>query len=72
MIAVSTPTAKPVVSEKVWETLKKRLAKEKKERKKEEELAKQLDPSLANRSNQPLLPQARNLPSYQPPDRILR
>jgi hypothetical protein len=64
VLTATTVSAPPVVSEKIWKTLKKRLAKEKKERKEQEEMAKQQDPRLASRR---LFPQARNLPAYNPP-----
>jgi hypothetical protein len=64
VLTATTVDAPTVTSEQIWKTLKKRLAKEKKERKEQEEMAKQQNPSLAAG---PLLPQARNIPTYQPP-----
>jgi hypothetical protein len=64
VLTATTVKAPPVVSEKTWKTLKKRLAKEKKERKEQEDMAKMQNPTLATG---PMLPQARNLPTYAPP-----
>lgn len=49
VLTASTVDAAPVASEKTWNTIKKRLAKEKKERLLEKKLARQADPRYAER-----------------------
>jgi hypothetical protein len=65
VITASTVDAPPLTSEKIWKVLKKRLAKEKKEKKKEQKANQRL--VMEQPSNQPMFPQARNLPTYTPP-----
>jgi hypothetical protein len=65
VLTASTVSAPPTVSEKTWQVVKKRLAKEKREKKLAK--AKQADPWLAARpAPGPLLPQARNQPALEP------
>jgi hypothetical protein len=69
VLTASTVDAPPQTSEKTWKTLKRRLAKEKKEK----QLAKQADPRLAVQPPaDPLPPQALSVPAYQPSEGVVR